>query len=184
MSPKNFLEKLIYGGGLIFDLCKWTIIVVIIIMIINTYFVSIFLVDGESMEPNLHNREGVIWAKSTLIYGKASPERFEIALVKYPGDPQHKQYVKRVIGLPGETIKIISNQILVNNKPIEENFLPPLTETSPDGSWQLKADEYFLMGDNREASNDSRFFGPVEKRFILGKALFVIFPRFLLVKDM
>ena len=179
---RNFFSKLIYGGGVFFDTIKWVIVICVLLTIVNTFFLSIFFVDGESMEPNLHDKEVVLWRKST-VEGDVL-KRGEIVLVKYPGDPDHKQYVKRVVGLPGETLEIRNNKIYINGKLLEQPYLPVYFKTEPDGVWTMKNNEYFIMGDNRENSNDSRVFGAVERRFVLGHALAVIFPRFLLVRDM
>ena len=181
---KSFVEKIIYGGGLFFDLGKWLIVTLVVLAVVNTFLVSVFFVDGESMEPNFHDKEAVFWAKSSLTYRNLDPVRGEIVLVQYPGDPANKQYVKRAIGLPGETISIANGQVYINDDLLQESYIPIDVSTSPDGTWKLTDGQFFLMGDNRENSNDSRFFGAVEKRFILGKALAVVFPRFLLVKDM
>ncbi len=182
MNDRPFFEKIIYGGGVLFDLTKWAILFGIILALVNTFWISVFHVDGESMEPNLHNKELVLWQKTTDENDKL--QRGQVVMVKYPGDPDHKQYVKRVVGLPGEKLEIKDSKLYINNKLLAEPYLPPYFITAPDGTWQMKANEYFVMGDNRENSNDSRFFGPAERRFVLGHALAVIFPRFLLVKDM
>jgi len=179
---RNFLEKIIYGGGVLFDLTKWVILVGILLALVNTFWLSVFVVDGESMEPNLHDKEFVVWRKSTDDSDKL--KRGDIVLVKYPGDPEHKRYVKRVVALPGEKIQIRHEKVYIDDKIIDESYLPVYFLTEPDGVWTMKENEYFIMGDNRENSNDSRFFGAVERRFVLGHALAVIFPRFLLVRDM
>lgn len=110
--------------------------------------------------------------------GEAEPKRGEVVIVKYPGDPEHKQYLKRVIGLPKEKLIIKDDKVYINNKILEESYIPPGTEIFPSGAWKLKDSEYFLMGDNRPQSNDSRYFGPVEKRFFIGKAIFMVYPVF------
>jgi len=178
----NFFTKLIYGGGVFFDTIKWVALVCVILAIVNTFFFSIFFVDGQSMEPNLHDKEVVFWRKSSVEADRLS--RGQIVLVKYPGDPEHKQYVKRVIGLPGETLEIKESKVFINGKVTKQEYIPVYFRTEPDGIWMMKENEYFIMGDNRENSSDSRIFGPVERRFVLGHASAVIFPRFLLVRDM
>lgn len=172
---KKLVSKIIYGGGVFFDLSKWVALVLIIMVLINAFWISIFVVDGASMEPTLHDGEVVLMDKS-FFRGDQKPQRGDEVVVAYPGDPEHKRYVKRVIGLPGEKFQILSNKIYINGKLLHEAYIPIGVITQPDGMWALAADQYFLMGDNRENSNDSRFFGPVEKRFFIGKALNVIFP--------
>ena len=180
-----FVKKLIYGGGLIFDLCRWIIVIVILLLLFFRFLFSIFVVDGESMEPNLHDKEVVIL--NNFHYNKHDPSRGDVVAVKYPGDPEHKKYVKRVIGLPGEKISLENGKIYINGVVFEERYIYYNIDTEPakftQKEWKLGAGEYFLMGDNRPFSNDSRYFGPVEKRFFEGKAVSVIFPRFHPVED-
>jgi signal peptidase I len=178
---KIILEKLVYGGGIVFDLAKWLIVVFVAVMIVNTFFISLFFVDGASMEPNLHNREAILWDKNS--YHIATPQRFDVAAVNAPSDPTHKKYVKRVIGLPGDKIEIRNGRVYINDELLIEDYLPAELKTTDDGLWTLGDDQYFVMGDNRPNSNDSRAFGPVDKRFVLGKAIAIVFPRFRLIKD-
>ena len=171
------LSKLLYGGGIFFDVLKWLILVTIVLTLINSYWYSIFLVDGVSMEKNFMDKQMMLMDK-TYFRGSAEPKRGEVVIVKYPGDPAHKQYLKRVVGLPGEKLIIKDNKIYINSKVLSESYIPAGTEIFPAGSWKLKDNEYFLMGDNRPQSNDSRYFGPVEKRFFVGKAIFMVYPIF------
>lgn len=180
---RSLLGKLLYGGSTFFDLARWVIGLAVIILLITTFWMSIFLVSGVSMEPNVHDRELVLYQKNAYT-GSRLPKRGEVVVVQYPGDPQNKRYVKRVIGLPGELIEIKSEQVYINSQILIESYLPADTLTDPNlqTTWQLDSKSYFLMGDNRPASNDSRFFGSVEKRFFLGRALRVIYPRFVAIQ--
>jgi signal peptidase I len=172
----SFFNKILFGGGVLFDLCKWVILFVVVVILIVKFWFTFFIVDGISMEPNLHDKEIVLLKVSA--YNSADPKRGDVVAVKYPGDPEHKKYVKRVVGLPGEKIEIKNDQVYIDGKLDVEEFLPYGTQTRPDKAWQLSSIEYFLMGDNRPGSNDSRYFGPVEKRFITGEATTIVFPRF------
>jgi signal peptidase I len=167
----------LYGGGVFFDILKWLILVTIVITIINAYWYSIFLVDGVSMQTNFMDKQLMLMDKS-YFRGGTNPKRGEVVVVQYPGDPENKQYLKRVIGLPKEKLIIADNKIYIDGKKLEETYIPPGTELFPSGTWNLKDNEYFLMGDNRPQSNDSRYFGAVEKRFFIGKAIFMIYPVF------
>ncbi|OGD64078.1 signal peptidase I [Candidatus Berkelbacteria bacterium RIFOXYA2_FULL_43_10] len=178
---RTFLQKLLYGGGVFFDLTKWLILVVVALIIVNKFWFTIFIVDGESMEPNFHDRELVLLNKNYL-RGSALPARGDAVVVQYPGDPEHKRYVKRVIALPGESIEVGYDLVAVNGKRLTESYIPYGTNMEPEGNWQLRSDQYFLMGDNRENSNDSRYFGPVERRFFIGRAAAIIYPRFLAIE--
>lgn len=177
---KVLISKIIYGGGVLFDLTKWLVFVLIIISIVNTFFFAIFIVDGASMEPNLHDKEWIFWDKNA--YTSKVPERDDIVVINYPGDIS-KKYVKRVIGLPGDSIEIREGLVYLNREKLTEQFLSSDLTSEPNGVWNLSDNQYFVMGDNRPNSNDSRYFGPVEKRFILGQAISIIYPRFRLTKD-
>lgn len=176
---RSFFSKLLFGGGMVYELSKWIILAGIVIALVLRFWLSIFLVDGLSMEPNLHDKEVVLLKISN--FEKKSPKRGDILAVKYPGDPEHKKYVKRVIGLPGEKLLIQDGKVYINDKALKENYLTFDVRTEPSKpaktSWTLSDKEYFLMGDNRSFSNDSRYFGPVEKRFLMGQSIAVIFPR-------
>ncbi len=175
MPDRNFFSKLLFGGGVFFDLTKWLLLIVIIAVTVNTYWISLFIVDGISMEPTLLNGQLVILDK-VYYRGGTIPQRGETVVVEYPGDPAHKRYVKRVIGLPGEKIEVGNGAVFVNNKKLSESYLPYGTYTDQSGSWNLRSNEYFLMGDNRENSNDCRYFGPVELRFFIGRTEWAIYP--------
>jgi signal peptidase I len=174
---KNFINRILFGGGIIFDLLKWVILVAVIVILIFQFWLSVFIVDGLSMYPTLNDKEVIVMQRNS--YNSKNPARGDIVGVKYPGDPVHKKYVKRVVGLPGETLSIQNGKVYINGKLLPENYLPFNMMSEPDEVITLSSDQYFLMGDNRPNSNDSRYFGSVEKRFIEGRALYIIYPRFL-----
>ena len=175
LNERNFFTKVLYGGGVIFDMAKWLIIVAIILSVVNAYWYSMFIVDGVSMEPTILNGQLVLLNK-VFYRGDREPERGESVVVEYPGDPQHKRYVKRVIGMPGEKVVVTKGNVYINSKKINEPYLAYGTYTDQDGQWELKNNQYFLMGDNRLLSNDCRYFGPVEKRFFVGHADWIVYP--------
>ena len=175
VDSRNFFQKIMYGGGVLFDLAKWLIFVVIILLFVNTYWYSVFLVDGVSMEPTILSGQLVLLNK-VFYRGDTEPQRGESVVVDYPGDPKHKRYIKRVIGLPGEQVHVSQGSVYINSRKLVESYLPFGTYTDQDGQWDLKDNQFFLMGDNRQLSNDCRYFGPVEKRFFIGHADWVIYP--------
>ena len=172
---KTFFSRLLFGGGIVFDLTKWLLLIVIVTVFVNAYWYSIFIVDGVSMEPTILNGQLVLLNK-VFYRSDKSPERGETVVVEYPGDPAHKRYVKRVIGLPGEKVVIANGDVYINSKKLNEKYLSYGIETDQDGKWGLNKDQYFLMGDNRPFSNDCRYFGPIEKRFFIGHTEWVIYP--------
>lgn len=179
MNMQRFFNRILFGGGVFFDVCKWIIFAVVVVILINKFWFSAFIVDGESMEPNMHDKEVALLQVSS--YNFSDPKRGDAVVVRYPGDPDHRKYVKRVIGLPNEKLEIKNDRVYINDKLLEEFYLAFDLPTQPGSIYQLSSNQYFLMGDNRPFSNDSRYFGAVEKRFIVGRATMVIFPRFILV---
>ena len=172
----KFIGSIVYGGGIVFDLARGVIMLIIVLILVNAFWMTVFEVDGLSMEPNLHDRELVLLQKNAYTKQK-NPIRGDVVVVQYPGDPAKKRYVKRVVGLPGETVETKGGKVYINNKLLKELYIPYGVNSEPDGKWTLSTVEYFLIGDNRPNSNDSRYFGGVEKRFFLGHALFIIYPR-------
>lgn len=175
LNIAKFFNKLIYGGGIAFDMGKWIILAIVLIVLFSRFFYSPFIVDGVSMEPNLHDKTVALMNRGAFV--KFELARQDVVVVAYPGDPENKTYVKRTIGLPGETVEIKDSQVYINGKKIAQDYLPGGTLTEPDGKWKLASNEYFMMGDNRENSNDSRVFGPIEKRFVRGKVTATLFPK-------
>lgn len=133
-------------------------------------------VDGQSMEPTLQDRDNLICDK--LSYRFSDPERYDIVII-YPDEEKDKRWIKRVIGLPGEEVFIDNDgTIYIDGEPLEESYgkeviVDPGLASEPI---QLGEDEYWVMGDNRNHSSDSRVIGPVPKSRILGKAFVRIFP--------
>ena len=142
-------------------------ILLLIIIIIRIFFYSPIRVNGSSMYPTLQDKEFMILNKIGLQKGI---NRFDIVVVESNG----KYIIKRVIGLPGESVMYSDNKLYINGKVIEDNYSKSETENFENVI--LKDNEYFVMGDNREISKDSRVIGPVNIKNIKGKTNLVIFP--------
>lgn len=170
----NVLGRLFYATGCVFELARGIIIFAVVLALANVFIATTNVVSGASMEPNFHDGQYIIVDK--LSYLLRSPRRGEAVILKFPGDPEKTRYIKRVIGLPGEEIAINENRIFINGRLLSEPYLPKEILTEPNMERRLGKGEYFVMGDNRENSNDSRVFGPVEQRFMIGLAYFVLFP--------
>lgn len=163
----------------LFELIQVLAISLVIIIPIRYFLIQPFYVRGASMEPNFFDHEYLIIDE--ISYRFKEPIRGDIVVFKYPRDPS-QYFIKRVIGLPGDTVEIVDGKVKIYNKEHANGFL--LDERSyldqdrtvPNRTVTLKDNEYFLMGDNRAASLDSRIFGPVDRSYIVGKVLLRGYP--------
>jgi signal peptidase I len=161
----------------IWELLKLVVISLVIILPVRYFLIQPFYVKGASMEPNFHDYEYLII--NELTYHFEPLERGQVIVFRYPRDPQ-EFFIKRVIGLPGEQVQIKDGKVIIyntaypNGLTLNEPYLGPgvLTESNNDNKITLNSDEYYVLGDNRSASQDSRFFGPVNKSFIIGSVWF------------
>ena len=159
------------------DSLKILIIALIIVIPIRTFLFQPFIVKGSSMEPNYHSGDYLIIDE--LSYRLRDPQRGEVVVFRYPRNPQ-EYFIKRIIGLPGEEIQIRDGQVVIYNEQnqngffINEAFLEEgmFTYSANQDRISLAVDEYYVLGDNRSASLDSRSFGPLKKQFITGRVFF------------
>jgi len=177
---KSFIEMVIYMA-----------IIIVSVVFIRYIFVSPFAVEGSSMEPGLHTGELIVVNKIGyanwfgIKFGE--PERGDVVVVHPPNDPK-KYYIKRVIALPEETIYFHNGEIIIENEEypdgirLNEDYLSEdNNKTSPPNGLRntkvtLSERNYYLLGDNRKASSDSRSFGPIHKQNIVGKTEAIIYP--------
>lgn len=143
-------------------------------------FVIVFLyqpvkVEGGSMMPSLTNRERIFVNK--FVYRLEPVERGDIVVFRYPRDPS-LSFIKRVIGVPGDRIRIDDGQVYVNGKALEEDYLSPgfVDRDQSFAETVIAPHQYFVMGDHRNMSDDSRDFGALDQSYIYGKAAFVYWP--------
>jgi len=170
----SFWQKFFYGTGCAYELTKWIIVVLVIGTLIHFYIGTLFIVDGESMEPNFHNGQYILVNRWQYLFGK--PGRGDVVVLKFPGDPEHKKYIKRIIGLPGEYVQISDGYVYINGQKLNEAYISADVLTMPNLNRQLREDDYFLLGDNRLNSSDSRVWGICPKRDLIGKTFFIIYP--------
>jgi signal peptidase I len=131
-------------------------------------------VEGGSMEPGLEDQERIFINK--LVYRVETIDRGDIVVFRYPRDPR-KSFIKRVIGVPGDRVSIASGRVFVNGQAIVEPYVPDeFFDSRSYSEIVVKPESYFVMGDHRSASNDSREFGPVPRANIYGKAVFGYWP--------
>ena len=161
----------------ILELAKFALIAALIVVPIRTFVAQPFIVSGNSMVPTFHDQEYLI--VDELSYHVRDPHRGEVVVFKYPKDTS-KYFIKRVVGLPGETLKLRGNEITIVNSEHPEGFIldQSYIENKSNDSFEitLKDTQYYVMGDNRIASSDSRAWGPLERHFMVGRALLRILP--------
>jgi signal peptidase I len=190
-----------YGlGGVIWEIIKMVFWVVIIIVPLRVFLIQPFFVQGASMEPNFEDKEYLIvnelgYKETTVGFPWGGKEinlftvnsykelkRQDVVVFRYPKNPS-VFYIKRIIGLPGEKLEIKDNHITIFNSKNpdgfvldESQYLAPTVATNGDQIVQLTSDEYFVMGDNRDYSSDSRAWGPVPEKDVIGKVMLRAWP--------
>lgn len=157
----------------------WIVAIFLVAILIVEFVGQRTKVDGRSMEPTLQDGDQLIVDK--ISYRFRDPERFDIIIFPYHGDGSKKTYyIKRIIGLPGETIQIVDGKIYINGEVLEENYGKEVMEGAGRASQPivLGDDEYFVLGDNRNNSKDSRVesVGNIKRSDIIGRAWIRIFP--------
>ena len=143
--------------------------------LVNILFSARYRVEGDSMLPTLAHRESVLVVRAR--FGWNGLRRGDVVVFKRPGGGEGS-YIKRVVGLPGEDVRLAGGQVYLDGKLLAEDYIQGAGEAddAADREWFNGPDEYFLLGDNRAHSNDSRVFGPVPEELIRGKAWFRCWP--------
>lgn len=163
----------------VFETLKIVVLALVIVLPIRYFVFQPFIVKGESMEPNF--QDGNYLIIDEMSYRFRSPERGEVVVFRYPYNPTQK-YIKRVIGLPGETVQIVNQQVRIFDRSGQETilnentYLPANDPTTGNLKITLKSDEFFVLGDNRLASSDSRVWGVLPRNNIIGRVLLRLWP--------
>lgn len=178
VSPKNELK------GEAWEWIKAILIAAALVFLIRWFIFATYVVEGPSMQPNFHTGERLIVNK--IIYSFRKPERGEVVVFHAP---QGKDYIKRVIALPGEKIKAVNNKVYVNDQELDEYYIQSAIDER-DKNGKKYTDDFpetvvpegsvFVMGDNRLNSSDSRAIGPIEYKEVVGRADVLFWP----IKDM
>lgn len=168
----------------VWDISKIVIVALVIVVPIRYFIFQPFFVRGQSMEPNFYNGDYLIIDE--LTYQFRTPQRGEVIVFKYPNDPSQR-YIKRIIGLPGETIKVSLGEVVIYKDGVpqtldEAAYLPSFLQTAGDIQITLMPDEYFVLGDNRPLSADSRRWGTLPEDDIIGRVIFRAWPFMVLAK--
>ncbi len=164
-------------GQSFWELVRFAAIALLIVIPVRMFAIEPFVVSGSSMHPTFENADYLIVDK--ISYSLGTPNRDDVVIFKYPNDTK-KYFIKRIIGLPGETVDIKGSDIFITNAEHKEGFKldqPFIKDPASNQTHvELKNDEYFVMGDNRNASSDSRYWGPVKRNLLVGKPLVRLLP--------
>ena len=167
-NSRNTLRKEIRVWG------RDLLIAIGLALVIIVFLYQPVKVEGTSMAPLLSDQERIFINK--FVYRFEPIERGDVVVFWYPLD-HTKSFIKRVVGLPGETVEIRHGLLYVNGKSVPEPYVPPQYEDLSDfGPVRVPKDSFFVLGDHRISSNDSRVFGPVSSRYIYGRAVFAYWP--------
>lgn len=170
-GPKKWVTEL-------WDLLKTFVVAFIIVFLLNAFVFNLSTVKGQSMEPTLVEHERLFVDK--FVYWFTDPARGDVVVLKDPtkGDAGRQFLVKRVVGVPGDTVEARDHVLYVNGVAMEESYTDVEIQDADFGPVSLGKDEYFVMGDNRHfgRSKDSRSFGSVDRKSIIGRAEFVFWP--------
>ena len=161
----------------VWEITKVVVISLAIILPVRYFLIQPFYVKGASMEPNFHDHEYLI--VDEISYRFTPPTRGQVIVFRYPRNPQ-EYFIKRIIGLPKEDVQFKDGQVYIFNAAypegfvLEEEYLPVdlITNGQSEAKTKIGSDEYLVLGDNRNASKDSRDFGLLNRSFITGKVLF------------
>ena len=160
----------------IWEVAKIVLVALVLVVGLRAFVFQPFLVRGASMEPNFHNWDYLI--VDEMSYYFRDPERGEVIVFKFPNDPSQR-YIKRIVGLPGETVIVQDGQVVISLG-VENIQLDEKSYVSSDTSGTVKMtlleDEYFVMGDNRHYSSDSRSWGALHEDLIIGRVFIRVFP--------
>lgn len=161
------------------SLATWSrdlLISVVLAVLVILFLYQPVKVEGTSMMPSLVDQERIFINKFVYRFGIGDVERGDMVVFWFPMDPS-KSYIKRVIGLPGDVVEVDDGTVYVNGKALREDYVPEeYRDRVSMSAYTVGADEYFVLGDHRSSSNDSRSWGAVPRNYIYGKAVFVYWP--------
>ena len=175
--PSPAEKELRSGGTLLPDWRSWVRdlgISLILAGIVIVFLYQPVKVEGTSMMPRLVDQERIFINK--FVYQLGPISRGDVVVFRYPFDPA-KSYIKRVVGLPGETVRLVNGTVFINGRKLEEGYVgEEFRDRQSQAPLVIPPDQYYVLGDRRNSSNDSRVWGPVPQQYIYGKAVFAYWP--------
>ncbi len=177
-NPPIIIEKE-KKENLFWETLKFVVVALIIVIPIRMFVAQPFVVQGTSMDPTFASNNYLI--VNQLSYRLGNPERGQVVIFKFPLN-ESEYFIKRIIGLPGETVKIDGTTVTIINKAnpngfkLDEPYVVQRNQIEGSTTVQLEDDQYFMMGDNRKASYDSRVWGPVKRDLIIGTPILRLYP--------
>jgi signal peptidase I len=169
-EPEETKKEETSVGRFLLDILETLVLSALLFLVINAVSARI-RVDGFSMEPTLQDGEFVFVNK--LAYKLGAPQRGDVIVFRYPRDPE-EEYIKRLIGLPGDHVRITDGHVFVNDQLITEPYIAAAPYYHSE--WIVPENAFFVLGDNRNSSSDSHNWGPVPAENVIGKAIFVYWP--------
>lgn len=174
-----FKLRLRKGSIAILDALEPVVLAFAVFMMVYLFAVQPHQVDGRSMFPNFQDKEYILTDKIT--YARRDPQRGEVVVFHAP-PPYTSDFIKRIVGLPGETVMVKEGRVYINDKQLGEDYLPPNYVTSEKSflregvPYKVPDGYYMVFGDNRDFSSDSREWGPITQKAIVGRAFFRYWP--------
>ncbi len=160
-------------GHYVWEVLQTLILAGLLIIVFRTFLFQNYIVEGNSMIPTLEPAQRLIVSRISYILGE--PERGDVIVFQFPHEP-NRDFVKRILGLPGETVAIENGVVFIDGEPIPREEYLDYTSPTSMAPLLLSDEEYFVMGDNRPGSSDSRSWGPLARRYIIGQAYLVYYP--------
>ncbi len=157
---------------LVRETVETVVIALLLALLLRGFVVDSIVVQGHSMEPNLHHGERILINR--VVYRFRLPDRGEVVVFRYPLDPS-RDFIKRVVGQPGDVVEVREGQVYINNAPVDEPYVanPGGTNLTPQ---VVPGDSLFVLGDNRTNSEDSRYFGSIATDSVKGRAFLIFWP--------
>lgn len=161
------------GRSVAIDLLEVLVIAAVLAAIIRLFLFTPFYIPSSSMEPALKPGDRIIVNK--ILYHLGTPQRGDVVVFRYPVDPS-RDFVKRIVGLGGETVEVRNSKVYINGRLLREDYLPSGLSYANYGPIKVPKGSFFVMGDNRPDSDDSRVWGCLPDRYLIGKAVLIFWP--------